>query len=73
MDHREARQANGWADIDGSGRVDILDAFALARHLEHVQSVETNWDVNQDGRLDRADVNAVAMAAVRLPGRQGVL
>ena len=73
IDRITTKQAKGPADIDGSGRVDILDAFALARHLKRGRLVEADLDINQDGRLDRVDVDAVAMAAVRLPVRQGVL
>ena len=58
--------AEGRADIDNSGRVDILDAFRLARHLESRGPAERNWDLNGDGRVDRQDVDAAAFAAVRL-------
>jgi hypothetical protein len=53
-------------DIDLSGRVDILDAFKLARHIESAGSVEENWDINGDGLVNRDDVDIVAFAAVRL-------
>jgi hypothetical protein len=58
--------AEARADIDDNGRVDILDAFRLARHIEAGDRTEQNWDLNGDGRVDRADVDAVAFAAVRL-------
>ena len=50
------------ADIDHSGRVDILDALKLARHIESADPAETSlslrkqgWDINGDGavRLDK--------------------
>ncbi len=53
-------------DLDSSGRVDILDAFALARQLDS-DIAPTAGDFNGDGRIDRADVDAIAMTAVRLP------
>ncbi len=53
-------------DLDRSGRVTILDAFALARQLESGRPVAAG-DFNGDGLIDRADVDAIAMAAVRLP------
>jgi hypothetical protein len=53
-------------DIDRNGRVDILDAFKLARHIETNSPAEKAWDVNGDGRIDRSDVDIVAHAAVRL-------
>jgi len=56
----------GPADIDGNGRVDILDAFRLARHIESRGPADMKWDLNGDGLLDRKDVDAVAFAAVRL-------
>ena len=53
-------------DIDGNGRVDILDAFVLARRLKTSAAIQPAWDVTGDGRVDVADVDAIAMAAVRL-------
>jgi hypothetical protein len=57
-------------DIDGDGRVDILDAFALARRVESGREPSRRHDLNRDGRVDRADVELVAAAAVRLNGRR---
>ena len=53
-------------DLDRSGRVTILDAFALARQIESGQS-PSSGDINSDGFVDGADVDAIAMLAVRLP------
>ena len=53
-------------DLDRSGRVDILDAFVLARQLDSGRP-PAGGDFNGDGIIDRADVDAIAMAAVRLP------
>ncbi len=58
--------AEGRADIDSNGRVDILDAFRLARHVESRGQTKTQWDLNDDGLVDRKDVDLVAFAAVRL-------
>jgi hypothetical protein len=58
--------AAGRADVDANGRVDILDAFQLARRIEARGPVAPQWDLNGDGRVDRDDVNLVALAAVRL-------
>ncbi len=58
-------------DIDRNGRVDILDAFKLARHIESVERTETKWDINGDGLVNSNDVDLVASAAVRLD--KGVL
>ncbi|MEN6335354.1 MAG: dockerin type I domain-containing protein [Phycisphaerales bacterium] len=53
-------------DLDGNGRVDILDAFRLAKSLESRGPTAAEWDVNGDGRVDRDDVDAVALAAERV-------
>ena len=53
-------------DIDSNGKVDILDAFTLARRVETSSETKTEWDVNHDGLVNRQDVDRVAMAAVSL-------
>jgi len=53
-------------DVDASGEVDILDAFALARTLEEAGTPRREWDLTGDGIVNRDDVDAVAMSAVRL-------
>jgi hypothetical protein len=59
-------RAEAQADIDQSGRVDVLDAFTLARHIESTSRPEPKWDINGDGLVNRDDVDLVAFAAVRL-------
>ncbi len=54
------------ADVDGNGRIDILDAYRLARHVEGAGSPDMRWDQNHDGAVNAADVDLVASAAVRL-------
>jgi hypothetical protein len=63
--------AAGEVDIDASGRVDILDAFKLARHIKSGDRPEMKWDINGDGLVNRKDVDVLAFAAVRLD--KGVL
>ena len=61
-------------DVDGSGRVDVLDAFRLARRVRAAPGAPApGEDVNGDGTLDARDVDAVAAMAVRLdaPARGG--
>lgn len=57
-------------DVDGNGRVNILDAFALARTVEGNQSTgrfETaELDQNGDGVVNLDDVNSIAMSVVML-------
>lgn len=52
------------ADLNRDRRIDILDAFALARQLE---SGHATLDVNGDGTVDRQDIEALAGRAVALP------
>jgi len=55
-------------DVNGDGRVDIVDALALARRVESGDSFVRKWeDVDRDGKVTRADVEQVAQLAVRLP------
>ena len=58
-------------DIDENGRVDILDAFKLARYVESAEHTEKKWDINGDGLINSNDVDLVASTAVRLD--KGVL
>ncbi len=53
-------------DIDSSGRVDILDAFKLAKQIQTENTVDIKWDINGDGRVDDDDVQIIAYAAVSL-------
>ena len=55
-------------DIDHDGQVDILDAFALARHIQAGRSLQPQWDLNRDGKINSADVDAIAAKAVALNG-----
>ncbi|MBK7875502.1 MAG: hypothetical protein IPJ77_07085 [Planctomycetes bacterium] len=51
-------------DLDGNGRVDVLDAFQVARGVAR-GATKPEWDVDGDGRVDRNDADAVAREAVR--------
>jgi hypothetical protein len=54
-------------DVDGSGRVDIVDAYMLALRIEDGRGdTSGRWDLNGDGALARLDVDLVASAAVRI-------
>jgi hypothetical protein len=53
-------------DLNADGRVDILDAFLLARALDRDKPLLPEWDVNGDGVIDHRDADAIAAAAVRL-------
>ena len=58
-------------DVDHNGRVDILDAFTVARHLETVAALQAQWDVTGDGAVDQRDVDAIAYLAVSLTEPSG--
>ena len=58
-------------DVDRNGRIDILDAFALARTIERGEATSEAWDVNGDGRVDAGDVDLVAERSVRLEAEAG--
>jgi hypothetical protein len=60
---RDASQTR--ADIDINGAVDIRDALALARRIDE-KLTQPNNDLNGDNVIDRRDVDAIAMMAVRL-------
>ena len=53
-------------DLNHDGRVDILDAFALARQVKQGGARNLQWDVNGDGVVDERDVAAIAARAVEL-------
>ncbi len=62
---REVARVERW-DVDGSGRVDILDALALAREIESGDAADSAWDLDGDGTVDQRDVDAVGQRAVRI-------
>jgi hypothetical protein len=51
-------------DVDHSGRVDILDAFVVAKLIDTRAKLDAAYDVNGDGKVDAADVDRIAVAAV---------
>lgn len=53
-------------DLNHDGRVDILDAFQLARELQSGQKAASALDLNGDGVVDRRDVELIADQAVKL-------
>lgn len=61
-----AKQALRKQDLDRSGRVDILDAFYLARQIEKQLELQNQWDVTGDGNVNQKDVDAIASTAVRV-------
>jgi len=66
-------QSHGVADVredlNGDGRVDILDVFMLAKKLQGAPTSDLRLDVNNDGVIDRRDVETIAAHAVSLEKR----
>jgi hypothetical protein len=54
-------------DIDGNHRVDIVDALKLAHQINS----GIGRDLNGDGVADQRDVDAIAVAVVRLDTTAG--
>lgn len=52
-------------DCDGNGRVDVLDAFGVARSIE-LGVARAEWDFDGNGRVERADADELARRAVSL-------
>jgi hypothetical protein len=53
-------------DLNRDGRVDILDAFQLARELQSGAKPAAGLDLNGDGVVDRRDAEVIAAQAVKL-------
>ena len=60
----ESADAKLASDVDLNGRVDILDAFAMAREIRSGRGGFR--DMNRDGLFDQMDVDLVAQEAVKL-------
>jgi hypothetical protein len=55
-------------DMNGDGKVDMLDAYLLAREIAPGGPANLNHDINGDGVVDQRDVDAIANSAVRVGG-----
>ena len=62
----EAGDEDSGKDVNSDGRVDILDAFRLAKMIEGRDPGAAGTDINGDGEVNRLDVDAVARRAVAL-------
>ncbi len=51
-------------DVNGDGKVDILDAYLVARAIATHASLNPAWDVNRDGVVDQKDVDWIANTSV---------
>lgn len=61
-----ARQVAQLGDVDHNGRVDVLDAYTVARRIARHEPLDPSWDVNGDGVVDEKDVDLIAHMAVRV-------
>ena len=64
--HRPRAPAFAREDLNHDGRVDILDAFALARQLKSGAAPGPLFDINGDGVIDERDIATIAARAVKL-------
>jgi hypothetical protein len=56
-------------DLNRDGKVDILDAFMLAKRLHGTPVSDRTFDINGDGVVDHRDVEIIAVHAVSLEKR----
>jgi Dockerin type I domain len=68
LHHGQPQRTVAKGDINADGRVNIVDALVLARHVANKDQVEKGWDLNGDGVVDQQDVDALAAASVSLKG-----
>ncbi|MCC6678961.1 MAG: hypothetical protein IT436_17690 [Phycisphaerales bacterium] len=61
------RERGARGDLNGDGAVDMVDALVLARAVDESKA-QRSWDFTGDGAVDRADVDRLALGAVRLSG-----
>lgn len=53
-------------DIDGNGRVDIIDAYLMDRRLMSGVAMPKKLDLNGDGNINSEDINTIVKTAVSL-------
>lgn len=51
-------------DIDGNGRVNIIDAYIMDRRLMSGVAMPKKMDLNGDGNIDHEDINTIVKTAV---------
>ena len=56
-------------DVDGSGEVDIVDAYLLAVRVREGRG-EPRFDVSGDGKVDDEDVDRIARRSVSLGSKR---
>ena len=69
VQHLSVVTAAAAEDVDHSGKVDILDAFVVAKLIEVDSQINETYDVNGDGKVDQSDVDRIASVAVAVDTR----
>lgn len=67
----ESMPAQSSKDIDGNGRIDIIDAYLMNRRLVSGDSISDKLDFNRDGLINNEDISTIANAAVSLQRSEG--
>ncbi|MBN1906635.1 MAG: hypothetical protein JW927_16250 [Deltaproteobacteria bacterium] len=67
----EPMPAQSSKDIDGNGRIDIIDAYLMNRRLVSGDSISDKLDFNRDGHINNEDISTIANAAVSLQRSEG--
>ncbi|GEM_PF-5309424 len=62
----ESISAPSVKDIDGNGRIDIIDAYLLNKSLVNGTATSKQLDMNRDGLINNEDIDDVAYTAVSL-------
>lgn len=60
------RQVAQLGDVNHDGRVNILDAYLVARKIARHEPLDPAWDINGDGVVDQKDIDLIAHMAVRV-------
>ena len=55
-------------DIDGNGKVNIIDAYLMNRRLTSGVAMPKKLDLNGDGNINHEDINTIIKTAVSLEG-----
>jgi hypothetical protein len=56
-------------DLDGNGRIDIIDAYIIDRRLASGDAMPEKMDLNGDGNINHADMVAIVNSAVSVRRR----
>jgi hypothetical protein len=66
----ESMPAQSSKDIDGNGRIDIIDAYLLNKSMKTGTTISKQLDMNRDGLINNEDIDDIAYTAVSLKRRE---